>query len=158
ANVTMPDCDDTGLVLGPLGLALAHTGAHGVEPERAERVRLACLAARDWLLGMQNEDGGWGSYQWGMPGKPRGPMMTESLPIPMTDPIAMAKLFLHPPPALGDPSAEDATARILFGLGQLGMTTTSPPVAAALAFLEVQQLDSGAWWGRWMVNYNAATA
>ena len=158
ANVTMPDCDDTGLALGPMGLALSHTGAHGVDHERAERVRLACANARDWLFGMQNEDGGWGSYQWGMPGKPKGPLFDKPLTIPMNDPIAMAKLFLHPPPALGDPSAEDATARILYGLGQLGLTQSSPAVQAALAFLDTQQLDSGAWWGRWMVNYNAATA
>jgi squalene cyclase len=157
-NVTMPDCDDTGVALGPMALALAHTGARGVQSERAERVRLACEAARDWLLGMQNADGGWPSYQWGLPGKPRGPMMEKPIEIPMNDPIAMAKLFLDPPVALGDPSAEDATARILYGLGQLGYTASSPAIASALQFLAVQQLDSGAWWGRWMVNYNAATA
>ena len=158
ANVTMPDCDDTGVALGPMALAIAHTGAHGVQADRAERVRLACTAARDWLLGMQNADGGWPSYQWGLPGKPKGPMFEKPLQIPMSDPIAMAKLFLDPPVALGDPSAEDATARILFGLGQLGMTPSAPEIAASLAFLEAQQLDNGAWWGRWMVNYCAATA
>ncbi len=157
-NVTMPDCDDTGVALGPMAMAIAHTGAHGVQTDRAERVRLACTRSRDWLFGMQNEDGGWPSYQWGMPGKPRGPIMTKPLTIPVNDPIAMAKLIVSPPIEFGDPSAEDATARILFGLGQLGLTPTAPAIESALKFLEVQQLDNGAWWGRWMVNYCAATA
>ncbi|HEY2749534.1 MAG TPA: oxygenase MpaB family protein [Polyangia bacterium] len=157
-NVTMPDCDDTGVALGPMAMALAHTGAHGVQADRAERVRLACMRARDWLFGMQNSDGGWPSYQWGMPGKPRGPIMTRPLVIPVNDPIAMAKLIVSPPIEFGDPSAEDATARILFGLGQLGLSPTAPVIASALEFLETQQLDNGAWWGRWMVNYCAATA
>jgi squalene cyclase len=157
-NVTMPDCDDTGIAIGGMGVALAHSGDHAVPTERSEPVRAACERARDWLYGMQNADGGWPSYQWGLPGKPRGPMFTQPIVIPMDDPLAMAKLFLDPPIALGDPSAEDATARILYGLGQLGDTPEAPAVKQALAFLEKQQLDSGAWWGRWMVNYNAATA
>jgi len=157
-NVTMPDCDDTGVALGPMAMAIAHTGPHGVQLARAERVRLACAAARDWLFGMQNADGGWPSYQWGLPGKPRGPMMEKPLEIPVNNPILMAKLFVEPPVALGDPSAEDATGRIVFGLGQLGLTTSAPQIAAALEFFAAQQLDNGAWWGRWMVNYLAATA
>jgi squalene cyclase len=157
-NVTMPDCDDTGVALGALGLSLAPTGSESLAADLAERVRLASARARDWLLGMQNEDGGWGSYQWGMPGKPRGPMLEKPLDIPMNDPIAMLKFMADPPIALGDPSAEDATARILYGLGQLGYTVSTPAIAQALEFLKEQQLDSGAFWGRWMVNYNAATS
>ena len=157
-NITMPDCDDTGVAVGPMGLALAHTSPGGVAPALGERLRLATERARDWLLGMQNSDGGWPSYQWGLPGKARGPMMQTPIQIPMSDPLAMAKLFLDPPVEFGDPSAEDATARILYGLGQLGYTRSAPSVAQAIAFLKVQQLDSGGWWGRWMVNYNAATA
>jgi len=157
-NITMPDCDDTGVAVGPMGLALSHSGPGGVSPERGEKLRLATERARDWLLGMQNSDGGWPSYQWGLPGKPKGPMMQQPIQIPLSDPLAMAKLILDPPIEFGDPSAEDATARILYGLGQLGYTTSAPSVKQAITFLQVQQLDSGAWWGRWMVNYNAATA
>jgi squalene cyclase len=157
-NVTMPDCDDTGVALGALGLSLAQKGPGGLDANLAERVRVCSAAARDWLFGMQNEDGGWGSYQWGMAGKPRGPMLEKPLVIPMNDPVAMLEFMAHPPIALGDPSAEDATARILYGLGQLGYTASTPAIAEALRFLQTQQLDSGAFWGRWMVNYNAATS
>src|SRR5262249_6021448 len=43
ANVTMPDCDDTGVVLGPMGVALQDRGTQGVAPALAERVRQACI-------------------------------------------------------------------------------------------------------------------
>jgi squalene cyclase len=154
-NVTMPDCDDTGVVLGALGRVLAQSG---LEPALEGRTRLACAAGRDWLLGMQGEDGGWGSFQAGMPGKPPGPMMDKPLVIPMHDPLALAKLFLDPPVLLGDPSTEDVTSRILYGLGQLGYTRTAPEVANALAFLRQQQCENGGWWGRWVVNYHPTTA
>src|SRR5262249_23927851 len=39
-----------------------------------------------------------------------------------------------------------------------GLTTSTPQIAAAVAFLEAQQLDHGGWWGRWMVNYCATTS
>jgi hypothetical protein len=83
--------------------------------------------------------------------------MEKPLTIPMNDPVAMAKLFLNPPVELGDPSAEDATGRITYGLAQLGYTHSAPEIAQVIAFFEKQQLDSGAWWGRWMVNYNCGT-
>jgi len=151
-NETMVDCDDTGVVLGAFGDALARTGDGALEGAAAERVRASLARGRDWLLGMQNPDGGWSAFVWGLPGKPPGPMMTETIAVSMGDPVAVARTLLRPPPELGEPSTEDLTGRVLDGLGRTGMTVADPEIGRAIAFLRVQQCDSGAFWGRWTVN------
>ena len=107
---------------------------------------------------MQNPDGGWSAFVWGLPGKPPGPMMTATVEVSMGDPVAVARTLLRPPPELGEPSTEDLTGRVLDGLGRTGMTRDDPPIRRAIEFLRVQQCDNGAFWGRWTVNYLGATA
>jgi hypothetical protein len=68
-NTRMPDCDDAGVVLGALGVTL--DGAAGAElaSDVAASARAAVDGATEWLAQMQNADGGWASFQHGLPGK-----------------------------------------------------------------------------------------
>ena len=158
SNPTMPDCDDTGVALTTLGRALAGPGAGSHPAPLAETVSQSAQRGKAWLLGMQNPDGGWSAFVWGLPGKRPGPTLSRTPRVPLGDPLAMLIAVLNPPASMGDPSTEDVTARVLHGLGQLGCTVAMPELAHAVDFLKTQQCESGAWWGRWVVNYLSATA
>jgi squalene-hopene/tetraprenyl-beta-curcumene cyclase len=143
-------------VLAAFGAALDQ--ATTIDPALADRLRASRDLGRDWLLGMQNPDGGWSAFVHGLPGKRRGPLFTGPVEVSLDDPIAGVRMLIDPPRELGDPSTEDLTGRVLDGLGRVGETTSSPAVARAIEFLRVQQFDHGGFWGRWTVNYLAATA
>jgi len=155
ANETMVDNDDTGAVLTAYGSVLA---ASSLDPETARRVRASLDLGRDWLLGMQNPDGGWSAFVHALPAKRPGPLFTGPVEVSLDDPVAAVRMLLDPPRELGDPSTEDLTGRVLDGLGRVGLTTSSPAVCRAIDFLRAQQFDHGGFWGRWTVNYLAATA
>jgi squalene-hopene/tetraprenyl-beta-curcumene cyclase len=155
-NETMVDNDDTGTVLAAFGAGLDK--ATTLDPVFADRLRASRDLGRDWLLGMQNPDGGWSAFVYGLPGKRPGPLFTGPVEVSLDDPIAAVRTLIDPPRELGDPSTEDLTGRVLDGLGRVGETTASPAVARAIEFLRVQQFDHGGFWGRWTVNYLAATA
>ncbi|MBX5483083.1 MAG: DUF2236 domain-containing protein [Myxococcaceae bacterium] len=157
-NHTMADCDDAGVVLTALGQALAMTGDRAMNPELEKRVRRAVSRGREWLFGMQNPDGGWSAFVWNLPPKKPGPAMTKTVRAKLDSPLSMARFLVDPEPALGDPSTEDVTGRVLHGLGSLGLTWRAPEVSRAIDFLKAQQCDHGGWWGRWVVNDLAATA
>ena len=55
--------------------------------------------------------------------------------------------------ALVDPGTADLTARCVELLAMLGYNSTFAPIARGLAFLERDQDPSGAWYGRWGVNF-----
>jgi squalene cyclase len=158
SNSMMVDTDDTGVVLSALGNALRWSGPGALSGPFEARLERTVRRAHDWLLGMQNPDGGWSAFIWGLPSKAPGPAMQQTVRAKLSDPFAMAALFVNPPPALGDPSTEDVTARVLLGLGATGFSVHSQPVARAVAFLQRQQCKSGAFWGRWVVNYLSCTA
>lgn len=160
-NHTMPDCDDAGVALSALALA-RQRATLGSELERA--VADSVRQGQDWLLSMQNPDGGWSAFVWGLPGKQPGPMMETNAKISWSNPISMLEALVDPPPITGDPSTEDLTSRVMHGLA---LTRSSDPVqqaaidralTRAVEFLKVQQCANGAWWGRWVVNYLSATA
>jgi squalene-hopene/tetraprenyl-beta-curcumene cyclase len=154
-NETMVDNDDTGAVLTAFGSAL---GGSSLDPETGGRVRASLDLGRDWLLGMQNPDGGWSAFVHGLPAKRPGPLFTGPVEVSLDDPIAAVRTLLDPPRELGDPSTEDLTGRVLDGLGRVGLTTSAPAVRRAIEFLRAQQFDHGGFWGRWTVNYLASTA
>ena len=154
-NETMVDNDDTGAVLTAFGDALADDA---LDPELRRRVGVSRDLGRDWLLGMQNPDGGWSAFVYGLPAKRPGPLFTGPVEVSLDDPVAGLRTLIDPPRELGDPSTEDLTGRVLDGLGRLGLTTASPAVRRGIEFLRVQQFDHGGFWGRWMVNYLASTA
>ncbi|HEY4825377.1 MAG TPA: prenyltransferase/squalene oxidase repeat-containing protein [Solirubrobacteraceae bacterium] len=154
-NETMVDNDDTGAVMAAFGDALS-----GAELEAGLRTRVAASRdlGRDWLLGMQNPDGGWSAFVHGLPAKRPGPLFSGPVEVSLEDPVGALRTLIDPPRELGDPSTEDLTGRVLDGLGRLGLTTTSPAVGSAIEFLRAQQFDHGGFWGRWTVNYLASTA
>ena len=155
-NAFYPDVDDTAMVLMALqetceGPATSPTSrlrkplpgptqAH-VEPDRVasptadERFRTARWRACDWLLGMQNRDGGWGAFD-------RNNDAAWLCHVPFADHNAMI-----------DPSTPDITARVLEALIPLGIRADHPAIKRALDFLRETQEPDGAWPGRWGVNY-----
>lgn len=158
-NVTMPDCDDTGLVLVSLGLVADQSAAEGgLDDPLRERVSAAMERACAWLEGTQNPDGGWSAFDYWEGSKPRGPLYTREGGIVTDNVVDTLKNLLDPPITLGSPAWEDVTARVIYGLGCCGLTVDAPIIARAVEFLRFHQLDHGGWWGRWMVNYLPTTA
>ena len=51
---------------------------------------------RDWLLGMQNPDGGWSAFVHGMPAKRPGPLFSGPVEVSLEDPVAAVRTLLDP--------------------------------------------------------------
>jgi squalene-hopene/tetraprenyl-beta-curcumene cyclase len=123
ANPWYPDVDDTAVV----AMLLHRQG----DPTHAGSID----RAREWIIGMQSSDGGWGAFE---------PENTHHYlnHIPFAD---------HG--ALLDPPTADVTARCVSFLAQIGMTDHEPVMKKALAFLRREQEADGSWFGRWGTNY-----
>ncbi len=127
-NPVYPDVDDTAQVL--LGLCAMPGGAHSLG-----RYDGAFRRGLEWMLSMQNRDGGWSSFD------------KNNHCIPLTHfPFADHNAML-------DPSACDITGRILELLAAAGISRSQPSVQRAIAFLHANQEPDGTWLGRWGVNY-----
>ena len=125
-NTFYPDLDDTAMVV----MALLRAGALE-NPDYKNNIAKAV----NWVIGMQNSDGGWGAFD-----------------------IDNNYLYLNDIPfadhgALLDPSTSDLTARCIEMLAMLGYGPDFPPIAKGLQFLRKEQEEFGAWFGRWGVNY-----
>ncbi|MBV8202223.1 MAG: squalene--hopene cyclase [Acidobacteria bacterium] len=126
-NAFYPDCDDTAEVLTALaGVAGPATGGRD---EPAVRRGIA------WLLGMQNDDGGWGAFDRGCDKQ----VLTH---VPFADHNALL-----------DPSTADVTGRVVDTLRRWGLPAGAPELARATAYLLGQQEADGSWYGRWGCNY-----
>lgn len=157
-NQTMPDCDDTGVVLSVFGRAMQpRTSGEPLDPARKRRLREAIAKGQDWLSGMQNPDGGWASFTYGLPSKPAGPIMTEPMVIPFDEPLKLIEMLLCPPLAAGDPATEDVTARVIHGLALTGQKQHRS-VRRGLRFLRSKADSDGAFWGRWICNFLTGTS
>jgi squalene-hopene/tetraprenyl-beta-curcumene cyclase len=122
-NAHYPDVDDTAVV----GMLLHRQG----DPDHDA----AIARARDWIIGMQGRDGGWGSFD-----------------------ADNDKMYLNHIPfadhgALLDPSTADVTARCVSFLAQIGLAADAPVLARALDWLRQAQEADGSWYGRWGTNY-----
>ncbi len=128
ANEFYPDTDDTAQIL---------TALSKLEPAGAVETRLneAVHRAWAWMLGMQNRDGGWGSFD-------RGCEREVLTYIPFADHNAMI-----------DPSTTDITSRVLEALARWGHDPSAPAVRRAVAFVREEQEEDGSWYGRWGCNY-----
>ncbi len=128
ANEFYPDCDDTAQVLTAL------TRVRFPDAREEDRKHGAMARGTQWLLAMQNRDGGWASFDRGCD--------TEAFTyIPFADHNAMI-----------DPSCEDITGRTLETLELLGLGR-SAAARRAIRFLLRRQLPDGTWYGRWGCNY-----
>ena len=125
-NDFYPDVDDTAMVV----MALLRVGAHA-DAESRRRMALAV----NWVIGMQNSDGGWGAFDIDN-------HHTYLNNIPFAD---------HG--ALVDPSTPDLAGRCIEMLAMLGYDRSFPPIARGLEYLHNAQQPDGSWFGRWGVNY-----
>ncbi len=121
-NDHYPDVDDTAVV----GMLLARQGSPDFEP--------AIKRARDWIVGMQSRNGGWGAFD-----------------------ANNDRDFLNHIPfadhgALLDPPTVDVTARCVGFLAQIGETDTAV-VKRAIDYMCREQEADGSWFGRWGTNY-----
>lgn len=157
ANTWYPDVDDTAAAV--LALVRQDPGAAVGSAAVARAVR--------WICGMQNKDGGWGAFD-----RDNDRLWLNQIPFSDMD-------------ALCDPSSADVTGRILEAFGlimtthtarrretteSLGDDPSSTTTTAeqqqmmaracerGIAYLAGQQEPSGAWYGRWGVNYVYGTS
>ncbi|MEM5384450.1 squalene--hopene cyclase [Paraburkholderia phymatum] len=127
-NAHYPDVDDTAVVAMAMHRAALLT--------KSDVDSNAIARAREWVVGMQSSDGGWGAFE---------PENTQYYlnNIPFSD---------HG--ALLDPPTADVSGRCLSMLAQLGeMPATSEPARRAYDYLLKEQEDDGSWYGRWGMNY-----
>jgi squalene-hopene/tetraprenyl-beta-curcumene cyclase len=130
-NDFYPDVDDTAFVL------MALQRVKYPEPARMEA---AMRRGIQWLLSMQNRDGGWGAFD-------RDNDRKFLCNIPFADHNAMI-----------DPSTADVTARVVECLGRCGWPAEHPVIQRAIKFLLQDQCKDGSWFGRWGVNYIYGTS
>jgi len=130
-NDFYPDVDDTAFVL----MALQR-----VKYPDPARMDAAMRRGIQWLLSMQNRDGGWGAFD-------RDNDREFLCNIPFADHNAMI-----------DPSTADVTARVVECLGRYGWSAKHPVIQRAVRFLLQDQCKDGSWFGRWGVNYVYGTS
>jgi squalene-hopene/tetraprenyl-beta-curcumene cyclase len=130
ANPHYPDLDDTAVVVMAMD-QFARRRVFPGEPDFREAIR----CGREWVLGLQSANGGWGAFD--------ADNTSEYLNhIPFAD---------HG--ALLDPPTADVTARCVSMTAQLGNAVDGPALAKAVEFLRRSQEDDGSWYGRWGMNY-----
>ena len=128
ANAYYPDVDDTAVVATAMDRL---TNGETAQPydERISR-------AREWIIGMQSRNGGWGAFD-----------------------ADNAYHYLNHIPfadhgALLDPPTTDVSARCVSMLAQLGDTLeSSGALKRGVDYLLAEQEKDGSWFGRWGANY-----
>jgi squalene-hopene/tetraprenyl-beta-curcumene cyclase len=130
ANPHYPDTDDTAVVVMALDRALA------AAPTNDAATREAIARGREWIVGMQSRNGGWGAFD--------ADNTYEYLnQIPFSD---------HG--ALLDPPTADVTARCVSMMAQLGEREDERgALDKGVAYLKRTQEADGSWYGRWGMNY-----
>lgn len=126
-NTMNPDIDDTTAALRAIH-PLAQT-----DPA----AQSAWKRGLNWLLSMQNDDGGWPAFE-----KNTDSPIIRQLPIEGSDTVST------------DPSSADLTGRTLEFLGNYaGMKQSDPQVQRAIRWLQQSQHADGSWYGRWGIAY-----
>jgi squalene-hopene/tetraprenyl-beta-curcumene cyclase len=128
-NTWYPDVDDTAAVL----LAFLK-GDPGCRDDAAIR------RGFDWMLSMQNRDGGWAAFD-----------------------VENDRTFLNQIPfsdmdSLCDPSSPDVAGRVLEALGVLADPRHRAACRRGIDYLRRAQEPEGSWFGRWGVNYVYGTS
>ncbi|MFH1831064.1 MAG: prenyltransferase/squalene oxidase repeat-containing protein [Pseudomonadota bacterium] len=89
----------------------------------------------NWLLSMQNDDGGWGAFD-------RNQTREIVNKIPFSDHKACL-----------DPSSPDITGRMVEFLIKRNFSPSHPAIKKAIKYIWRKQEDFGGWFARWGVNY-----
>jgi squalene-hopene/tetraprenyl-beta-curcumene cyclase len=151
-NDFYPDVDDTCMVLMALRTQFDEPPAGETLPpelrlvgddEEDEQSHIVTMSETaeaidrglQWMLAMQNKDGGWGAFD-------RDNNREFLCHVPFADHNAMV-----------DPSTPDVTGRVLESLAKLGLRVGHPAVDRAVAYVRRTQEPDGSWFGRWGVNY-----
>ena len=128
ANAYYPDVDDTAVVASAMDRLTSSENAQPYD-ERISR-------AREWVIGLQSKNGGWGAFD-------ADNTYHYLNHIPFAD---------HG--ALLDPPTTDVSARCVSMLAQLGDTLeTSDALKRGVDYLLAEQEKDGSWFGRWGANY-----
>ncbi len=129
ANPHYPDVDDTAVV------AMAMDRMRGALAERSVDYRAAIERAREWIVGMQSSNGGWGAFD-------ADNEYYYLNNIPFAD---------HG--ALLDPPTEDVTRALPVDAGAARRHAQARRSTRAIDYLRRTQLADGSWYGRWGMNY-----
>ncbi len=105
------------------------------ESPRARRVDSAIRRTINWVLAMQNPNGGWAAFD-------RDNTRDIVTKIPFADFGEML-----------DPPSADVTGHMVEALAMCGFSRNHPAIAKAIKFMYSEQEDDGSWFGRWGVNY-----
>ena len=128
-NTWYPDVDDTAAIV--IGLL-----KHDAASKNSETVQRAV----DWIVSMQNEDGGWAAFD-----KKNDKEFLNEIPFSDMD-------------ALCDPSTPDIVGRVLEALGMLNDPRYREVCDRGIEYLRKSQEKEGSWFGRWGVNYIYGTS
>lgn len=145
-NEFYPDIDDTIMALMALRTQLGESSTlQAVRTdtmasartwiENNNRIRAAAERGANWIVAMQNSDGGWGAFD-------RDNDAEFLCAVPFADHNAMI-----------DPSTPDITARVLEALADWDYTMGNLVVDRAIAYIRQTQESDGSWFGRWGVNH-----
>lgn len=126
-NTLNPDIDDT----------TASLRAITREATTAQQFRKAWSLGTNWLLSMQNDDGGWAAFEKNIKND-----WLELLPYKGSEFI------------FGDSTTADLTGRTLEFLGNYtNIPKSHPKLTAAIHWLIKNQEKNGSWYGRWGICY-----
>ena len=141
-NQFYPDTDDTAMGLLALHDQLRLTVRDGQvvgnadhQSALADSASKVANRALNWMLAMQNRDGGWGAFD-------RDNDAEFLCHVPFADHNAMI-----------DPSTPDLAARVLEAIGNLKVEHCRPAIERCVGYLRKSQEPDGSWFGRWGVNY-----
>lgn len=127
ANDFYPDNDDSAVVV---------MGLQGVDlEENQSKLDETIRKATEWLIHMQNKNGGWGAFEY-----ENNKSLLNYLPFVDYG-------------ALLDPSTADVTGRVLEMLGNAKVSVDPKIIQRAIRFIMKEQEPEGCWYGRWGVNY-----
>lgn len=144
-NVLLLDTDTTAMAM----MALA-------DHAESARIRSAILRGQQWLLALQNDDGGFAAFTRNQRTAPPSAMFGQmpAMPVSLKDRL---QFMTKPPDEFVDMPTADLTGRVLSALGRMGFRRDNPAVSRAVRFTYGQRTGD-IWWGRWTTNYLAATS